>query len=187
MKYEFYMYDGELWCKDTEGHNELVDITKMDLLKKVLRKVKENYPEAYAALEEKYKASAPNKTYYKYMMAKRFIKCNFAQLDATYIDIEEIGGEIKVNFERTDCPMRDECKYNGVICMPIFNTSLSAQEKQVAKLMYAGLKRDEIAGMMYLAYDTVNNHIRNIYAKLGVHNMAEFMKYVTDNKMFDNE
>lgn len=182
-KYEFYMYEGELWRKDTEGNNELVDYTMMDMLNRILEKVKECYPEAYMALEERYKASAPNKIYYKYIMAKRFIKCNFAQLDSTYIDIEEIGGQITMNFERTDCPLRDECKYDGIICSPRFETRLSAKEIRVAKLWYQGLSKEEIAGMLYLSAETVNNHIRNIYKKLGIHKCSDFVKYMKENNL----
>lgn len=182
-KYEFYMYEGELWRKDTEGHNEIVDYSMMDMLNKVLDKVKECYPEAYAALEDRYKASAPNKKYYKYIMAKRFLKCNFAQLDSTYIDLEEIGGEIKMNFERTDCPLRDECKYDGIICSPRFETSLTARELSIAKLWYQGLEKAEIAGMLYVSPETVNNHIRNIYKKLDIHDKAELVKYIEENKI----
>lgn len=182
-KYEFYMYEGELWRKDTEGHNEIVDYSMMDMLNKILAKVKECYPEAYMALEERYKASAPNKIYYKYIMAKRFIKCNFAQLDSTYIDIEEIGGQIIMNFERTDCPLRDECKYDGVICSPRFETSLTARELSIAKLWYQGLEKAEIAGMLYVSPETINNHIRNIYKKLDIHDKAELIKYIDENKI----
>ena len=182
-KYEFYMYEGELWRKDTEGHNEIVDYSMMDMLNRVLAKVKEFYREAYTALEERYKASAPNKKYYKYIMAKRFLKCNFAQLDSTYIDLEEIGNEIKMNFERTDCPLRDECKYDGVICSPRFETSLTARELSIAKLWYQGLEKVEIAGMLYVSPETINNHIRNIYKKLDIHDKAELIKYIDENKI----
>lgn len=182
-KYEFYMYEGELWRKDTEGHNEIVDYSMMDMLNRVLDKVKECYPEAYAALEDRYKASAPNKKYYKYIMAKRFLKCNFAQLDSTYIDLEEIGNEITMNFERTDCPLRDECKYDGIICSPRFETSLTARELSIAKLWYQGLEKAEIAGMLYVSPETINNHIRNIYKKLDIHDKAELVKYIDENKI----
>ena len=181
-QYEFYMYEGELWRKDTEGHNDLVDYSMMDMLDKILDKVKESYPIAYKALEERYKESSPNKRYYRYIMAKRFIKCNFAQLDSTYIDIEDFDA-MKMNFERVDCPMRDECKFNGVICSPIYNTGLSAQEIRVARLWYKGASKDEIAGMLYLSPDTINNHIRNIYNKIGVHDRVGFMKYFNENKV----
>ena len=177
---EFYLYEGELWVKDDEGHNELVDQTKTDLIDYVLTKIRECYPDAYKALQECYKDSAPNKIYYKYVMVKRFLKCNFGQLDSTSYDIE---GE-KFNFERVDCPIRLECKYDGKICSPLFKTTLSAAELRVGRLWYEGLSKEEIAGVLYLSPETVNNHIRNIYYKLGIHEKADFVKYVTENNIF---
>lgn len=178
--YEFYLYEDELWCKDEQGRNFLVDSSQKDLLDGFLSRIKENYPEAYGALQECYKDSAPNRIYYKYVMVKRFLKCNFGQLDSTYYDVT---GE-KMNFERIDCPLRRECKWDGIICSPIYRTTLSAHEAKIAKMFYMGLTRAEIAGMLYLSPETVNNHIRNIYFKLGVHEKGEFMRYVSDHNMF---
>ena len=178
---EFYIYEDELWCKDSDNNNELIDSNNVAFLEKLLSQIKECYPDAYNALSERYAKSAPNKRYYRYMMAKRFIKCNFAPLDSTYPDL---SCGMKMNFERADCPIRDECKYNGIICSPLFKTSLSRQEMSVAEYLYKGLSRDEIAGVMFISPETVKNHIRSIYYKLGVHERAEFVKYASDNKIF---
>lgn len=177
---EFYLYEGELWCKDDEGHNTLVE-KNSELLDRFLTMIREDYPDAYKALQEVYKKSSPNKIYYKYMMVKRFLKCNFASLDSTYYDIEDD----KVNFERVDCPMRGECPQEGVICSPIYKTTLSAQEIKVGALWHKGLSKEEIAGVMFLSPETINNHIRNIYRKLNVHEKAEFIRYADDRGLFD--
>ena len=181
-KLEFYLYESELWCKDDEGNNVLVDQSQTDLLDSMLSKIRECYPDAFHALQKEYEASAPNKIFMKYRMVKRFIKCNFGQLDSTFNDID---GE-KVNFERVDCPLRQECRWDGVICSPMFKTTLSAQEMKIGKLFYDGLSKSEIAGLLYLSPETVNNHIRNIYYKLGVHEKSEFYKYASDNNIFTN-
>ena len=178
---EFYIYEGELWCKDELGHNTLVDASESDLLDAMLSRIKECYPEAYNALREEYRASAPNRIYFKYRMCKRFLKCNFGQLDSTYSDVD---GE-RFNFERVDCPLRQECRWDGVICSPIFRTTLSAQEMKVGRLFYDGLTKIEIAGMLYLSPETVNNHIRNIYYKLGIHEKAEFIRYAGEHNLFN--
>lgn len=182
MMLEFYLYEDELWCKDDKGNNILVDQTQTELLSNMLTRIRECYPEAYKALQECYKDSAPNKIYYRYVMVKRFLKCNFGQLDSTSYDIEDE----KMNFERVDCPLRLECKYDGIICSPLFKTSLSSQEIKVGKLWYRGLTKEEIAGMLYISPETANNHVRNIYHKLGVHDKAEFVKYVNQNNIFNN-
>ena len=174
---EFYLYEGELWCKDNEGHNVLVDASQGELLDSMLARIRECYPEAYNALCECYKDSAPNKIFYKYRIVRRFLKCNFGQLDSTYNDVENE----KINFERVDCPLRLECPYDGIICSPIFKTTLSAREMSVSRLWYNGLSKSEIAGMLYLSPETVNNHIRNIYYKLGIHEKSEFVKYFNEH------
>ena len=179
-KLEFYLYESELWCKDNQGQNVLVDSSQKELLDCFLTRIRECYPNAYNALKEEYKDSAPNRIYYKYMMVKRFLKCNFAQLDSTYIDVD---GD-RMNFERVDCPLRQECRWDGVICSPLFKTTLSAQEMKVGKLFHMGLTKDEIAGMLYLSPETINNHIRNIYHKLGVHEKGEYIRYVNEHNIF---
>lgn len=176
---EFYIYEGELWCKNgTE--NILIDGSQTELLDTILDFVKEHYPDAYNALCERYRDSAPNKPYYKYMMAKRFVRCNFGTLDSTMYDIE--AG--RMNFERIDCPIRGECKYDGKICSPLFNAHMTLQEQRVAKLWYEGAEKDEIAGVLFISPETVNNHIRNIYHKLNVHDKGEFVRYIDAHSVF---
>jgi DNA-binding NarL/FixJ family response regulator len=46
---------------------------------------------------------------------------------------------------------------------------LSAREREVLELMVRGLIKKEIADRLELSYHTVDNHLRNIYAKLQVH------------------
>ena len=180
---EFYLYEDELWCKDDQGHNVLVDKTQTELIDKMLSVIREHYPEAYKALQEEYKKSAPNKRLYHYMIVKRFLKCSFGQLDSTCYDVDR-G---KMNFERVDCPIRRECKYDGIICSPIYETTLSSQEMAVGKLLYDGFMKEEIAGMLFLSPETVNNHIRHIYKKLGIHEKAEFIKYVKEHNLYDRQ
>lgn len=80
---EFYMFEDELWCKTSDGKNFMVDETHTELVKYILEKVRACYPEAYKALEKIYSKSAPNESYYQYLMMRRFCKCNFCRLDTT--------------------------------------------------------------------------------------------------------
>lgn len=177
---EFYLYEGELWCKDDKGNNILIDSSQTEFIDMFLSRIRECYKEAYEALKECYKDSSPNKIYYRYMMVKRFLKCNFARLDSTYFDVD---GE-KMNFERVDCPLRQECKYDGIICSPIFKTTLTEREIEIGRLWCGGLSKSEIAGMLFLSPETVNNHIRNIYYKLDVHDKAELVRYAEEKGLF---
>ena len=81
-------------------------------------------------------------------MVRRFCKCNFGELDNTSRDIDKKGG---FNFERVKCPMRGECKYEGIICNPQFNSRISDAEMRVMRL---GLT------MMKLQIDFIFPHIR---------------------------
>lgn len=74
---EFYMFEDELWCKTSDGKNFIVDETHTWLVKYILEKVRACYPEAYEALEKIYSKSAPNESYYQYLMMRRFANATF--------------------------------------------------------------------------------------------------------------
>ena len=171
---EFYSYDDEIWCRYGDGRTELINEHNHELVEWFFNKIKEEHEEAFSILEEIYGKSKKNVLYYKFVVVKRFIKCNFSKMDTTFIDLHNE----KFNFERVDCPLRGECSYEDKICMPKFDMALSSREKQIAKLWLDGMSKDDIAEETYLAWDTVNNHIRRIYRKLGVHDKAEFVKIV---------
>lgn len=50
--------------------------------------------------------------------------------------------------------------------------ALSARELEVLELVAAGLTNEEIAGRLYLSVRTVERHLSNVYAKLGVSGKA---------------
>ena len=89
------------------------------------------------------------------------------------------------NFEKIHCPLRGECKFDGIICQPEFNSKLSEAEKRVMKLYYNNESIDRIADHLYLSGHTVRNHIKASYAKLNVHSQAEFIAYANRNHLFD--
>ena len=179
---EFYIFGSELWCKYDDGRNEIVDENSVELIEFLLDIIREYYPEAYKALEKLYRKSSANIRYYQYLIARRFCKCNFSKLDTTSLDIDH---KRKVNFEKVECPMRGECALEGIVCQPKFNSSLSAAEKRVMKLFYEGLGKEQIASELFLSPETVNNHIRNSYVKLGVHEKADFIRLANSTNMFN--
>lgn len=180
---EFYVYDDELWCK-SDGENFILDESRKDLVSYILNSVRARYPEAYKALEKWYKKSAPNTRYYQYLMARRFCKCNFANLDTTSKDIQSISYDGAFHFEKVGCPMRGECLYEGTVCQPKFNSNLSSAELRVMKLYYDGKDKEEIAELLFVSPGTVKNHIKSAYLKLGIHSKSEFVKYVNGNNLF---
>jgi DNA-binding NarL/FixJ family response regulator len=54
---------------------------------------------------------------------------------------------------------------------------LSAREVEVLRLLTQGLTNPQIAGRLVLSTFTVNAHLRNIYAKLGVSSRAAATGY----------
>lgn len=178
---EFYIYESELWCRHSDGRNEVVTEKSTELIQKLLEIIREHYPDAYKALEKEYKNSAGNVMYYQFLIVRRFCKCNFGKLDTTKIDVESSG---KFNFEKIDCPLRGECKCEGVVCFPVFNTRISDAELRVMKLVYDGESKEAIAERLYLSPHTVKNHIKSVYCKLGIHEKSEFIQYANRNNLF---
>ena len=182
---EFYSYDDEVWYRTADGETDILDERHYDIIDQMFEIIKENYKDSFEALEEKYGKSKLNATYYRYVMVKRFIKCNFSRIDTTYIDVDSFGGQSQMNFERVDCPLRGECQFEGRICQPRFSTRLTEREMTVAKYWYDGKRKEEIAELMYLSAETINSHIRRIYMKLDVHSDAEFVKLADAKRLFD--
>lgn len=180
---EFYIFEGELWCKSDDGKNQIVDESQTELIKSVLYEIRECYPGAYKALMKEYQKSSLNVPYYQYLIVKRFCKCNFGKLDGTRFDIDMSG---RFNFEKVECPLRGECRHEGVICSPKFNSKLSDAELRVMKLVYQGAGKDEVAEQLYISPNTVKNHIKSVYLKLGIHEKSEFIRYAESNNLFNN-
>mgnify|MGYP002623165904 CR=1 FL=1 len=178
---EFYIYEQELWCKYADGRNEVVTENDTELIQNLLELIREHYPEAYKALQREYQKSAGNVRYYQYLIVRRFCKCNFGKLDTTKLDVEVSG---RFNFEKVDCPLRGECKWEGVICFPTFNTRLSDAELRVMRLVYEGMSKEDIAERLYISPNTVKNHIKSVYCKLGIHEKSDFIQYANRNNLF---
>lgn len=179
---EFFTVDDKVYVMFKDSTIEEVTEKSDELIDFILDRVENFYPEANDALKEWYKKSLLNLPYAKLLMTKRFIKCNFGELDTTDDDMKRDG---TFCFEKVRCPMRGECKFEGIVCLPKFNSKLSKAELRVMELYYRNEKIDRIADKLYLSGHTVKNHIRAAFAKLGVHTQAEFISYANRNHLFD--
>lgn len=177
---EFYIFNTEVWYRTDIEHKKLTE--ESPLVESLLEEVEVLYPKAYVALEKEYQKITDMQTR-RFRMACRFVKCNFGEID-NVLDISSNG---KWVFECVKCPLRGECRWEGVICQPEFNSELSKREKEILKLVYDGLQVQDIAEEVYLSPHTIKNHIRNAYAKLDIHSTAEFIKYANDNGLYGDE
>lgn len=177
---EFYTApNNEVMIQDEIGTHQLSSCDS-EFIEKMDGMISEFYPEADKALCENYKPSRSNPSYFRFLKVRRFIKCNFGQLD-NVMDIDHMG---RMNFEFVSCPMRGECKYDGIICNPKFNSNLSCRELEVMRMSFDGHTDDEISSALFISLNTVNNHRKNSFKKLGLHSMAEFIRYANDRNLF---
>lgn len=178
MAVEFYMFDDELWFIKDGTENQALSEKDTEVIKKMIDVIRERYPEAYKALSREYQKSAMNVPYYQFLIVRRFCKCNFGKLDTTTYDIDNLG---RLNFEKVECPLRGECKNEGIICSQKFNSKLSPAEERVMNLIYQGFTKEEVGDKLCLSPNTIKQYVRSAYCKLRVHDKGEFIKLVKDN------
>ena len=56
---------------------------------------------------------------------------------------------------------------------------LTAQERRVAELAASGASNAEIAGALYVSVNTVETHLRHVYAKLGIRSRGKLRSAAT--------
>ena len=59
--------------------------------------------------------------------------------------------------------------------------ALTEREREVMGLLNQGLSRSEIARAQSVSQNTVKTHLKNIYAKLGVHSRSEVLRIAQEN------
>ena len=105
---------------------------------------------------------------------------HFLELLRLGIDIDENG---MLHFEQMKCPLHGsgDCPWEGVVCKPKLDTGLSPREMELVPLFAEGLQSQVIADRLHIAKFTVDNHRRNILAKLGKHSVTELAAWYYDH------
>lgn len=177
---EFYNFNDEVWYRADEVNEKLTDESK--IVSVMIDRIEQFYPKAYKALCVEYEKCKLNLTYYRYKIVNRFCKCNFGNID----NIPDVKDDI-FSFERVSCPLRGECRLEGIVCNPEFEDKISQSEMRILKLINESKTPEQIADELYLSVFTVRNHLKNIYARLKIHNRQELMSYIHKNKLFKDE
>lgn len=176
---EFYNTpDGDIMLKEVGKPARMFRETDRELITMMLAVIRDRYPKAHAALMELYSRSTMNRTYYEYRTVHRFIRCNFGEYDQLRLDINHRG---QLQFEEVRCPLRGECRHEGVICKPELDTHLTEREMEVFRLIAANLQTDAIAEELHISPCTVNRHRENIKAKTHTSCVAEMITYWHEN------
>lgn len=180
---EFYSFEDQVWYMDQKGDSHQLVESDREVIRFMIQSIEDFYPDAYKALTEEYKGCRPNLAYYQYRIVLHFCKCNFSSID----NVKDVDDNALFHFEHVQCPLRGICRYENIICHPKFQSGISKAEHRVLELLYQGYKHLEIANTLYLSIYTVKNHIKNAFARLGIHSEAEFIRYANNHHLFKKE
>lgn len=161
---------GGVMIRDEQGVRTYTT-SERALTSELFRMIEEEYPKAFAALSDIYSKSAANLPYFQFLIVHRFIRCNFSRLDRKL----DINGEGLFAFEECDCPLAGECRTWRVVCNPERSTRLTDRQREVMDLYCEGKSIDEIADRLFLSPETVRTTKRNAFAKVGAHDIREFI------------
>ncbi len=178
---EFYNTpEGDVMMKEFGQSAMVLKDTNHPTIEHMLAVIRDRYPKAHARLMQLYSSSTMNRWHYEFRVVHRFIRCNFGEYDQYNFDINKDGQFV---FEEVKCPLRGECEHEGVICRPELDTTLTAREMDVFRLIASNCQTDDIAAELHISPYTVNRHRENIKAKIKVRNVSEMISYWHQNQM----
>lgn len=179
---EFYITPaGGIMIHDDNGVRKLTQ-SERQFVSEMIERIGEFYPDSLKALSKEYDKSHFNIPLFEYKIVVRFIKCNWGNFDST-MDIDDVGN---FNFEEVDCPLRGECKLEGVVCKPRFNSKLSDRELEIMQMLCDQESYDIIANRLCISVETAKTHKRNAFKRTNVHSFAEFVLYARKNHLFQD-
>lgn len=137
--------------------------------------IQSDYTEAFNALKKIYNSRKD----FKYLIVRRFLKCNFAVHD----EKPDVRPDRSFQLEFVSCPMRGECTVEGIVCQAKLNNELSDREIEIVRLIADGLSNEEISNEIHRSPFTIKNHRSNIRRKTGCNNTAALLNWAADKKI----
>lgn len=171
--------DGQVIMMTESDMTELNE--NSEIVEELYQSIAVNYPWAFNALSVHYAASELNKPHYRFLIVRRFVRCNFGNYDTKDWDIN--NGQWKL--EKVSCPLRGECKLEGVVCGARFCFGLSTREQEIISLSADGHTAKDIANILCISEWTVSTHCRNILAKVNAKNIKQVITWYNENKNTD--
>lgn len=176
---EFYNTpEGDVMYKPLGEPVQMLTINSRDIIAELLEIIRTRYPSAFKALSELYTVNEPNRLLYEFNIVSRFCRCNFGEYDAHTPDVDADGF---FHFEEVSCPLRGECRLEGVICKPKLETKLTDRELQVVELISKGCQAQEIADKLFISEKTVCRHRENVKAKLQIRTLPQLAAYYLEH------
>lgn len=172
---EFYNTpDGDVIVKELNKPACILKEQDRDLISEMLSIISDRYPKAYKKLMELYSCSSMNRNFYEFRVVHRFIRCNFGEYDQFNQDINAFGQFI---FEEVKCPLRGDCKLEGVVCKPEIDSHLTDREMEVFRLIARNMNTEDIAEELSISKFTIIRHRENIKARLNLKSIPELIAY----------
>nr|WP_320410334.1 LuxR C-terminal-related transcriptional regulator [Candidatus Hamiltonella defensa] len=103
---------------------------------------------------------------------------------------DEVGHIMGTMAEARKCPFFSPLDYiqgksPKILITQLPNTMFTQRELEMIFYFYHTLSRREVAECLHLSRRAVENKLRSIYEKMGVHNQGGFKKYIKDRGLND--
>lgn len=171
---EFYNTPGrECMVKNADGLR-ILSQSDRKLIEPMFQAIKEQAPEKFNYLCNKYAASKRNVIYFQFLVVNRFVKCNMGEYDLLSMDIDEFG---MFHLENVKCPLQGECVDECHNCKLKKADSMSPIHKEILRLKAEGLTEKEIAERMFRSPYTIGNHVDHIRKKYDLHSAADLVRF----------
>ena len=160
-----------MYRSKSDSQSTTLEKNSTNIIIPLLAQVEAQFPKCHKRLKDIYSQSLQ----FRFLAAKRFIKCNCSEFD----NILDIDNEGIIHPELVTCPMRGECLDEGIICLPERETGLTCREKEIAQLVAKGMSNEEIAKLLFIGIDAVKSHVQNCLRKLNITNRAALSTYIS--------